>query len=350
MDFRTKNIINKMQLVQKYDELRLQGNGVPPSIGVLANAVQVSLDWASHVIAELQSKYGLVDPDLSKFQRLKGPGYYASLDSFDVAILLVLFRTNPSYTLGQFQWGLFQNTGTIATLNTIQCLWQYGFDITSMVRQQPNFVPIERFSPGNMDSAMEYIRTVLLTDPRRVKFGGRKRTKGESLAGRRVRRDPITGIVPNMPLNWNAHKGYSITGFCGVDPTSFPTFVVVHTSVKDFDFDTLVEQAIESGFLKPGDVVVMDDVRVIPAAELEDVKLTENALWNVHGIHFFWLPVRCPNLNPMGLVWMLLMQRLNSVNMYGWDTLSRQHLALNMARSISTQEVLSCYRACGYNV
>jgi len=91
-------ILKKFELVDKYDELRFLTHGVPPSFCQLAIAAQVSQSWAQKVIGELQSQDGLVDSDLARAERLKGPGSW-SLDSFDIAVLLQLQRIDSSRSL-----------------------------------------------------------------------------------------------------------------------------------------------------------------------------------------------------------------------------------------------------------
>jgi hypothetical protein len=70
------------------------------------------------VLDGLNSGSGILDPQLNKWQYLKGPGA-RTLDSHDVACLIILLRQNPSRTLESYRRELFYATGTITSTSTI---------------------------------------------------------------------------------------------------------------------------------------------------------------------------------------------------------------------------------------
>jgi hypothetical protein len=66
-------------------------------------------------------------------------------------------------------------------------------------------------------------------------------------------------------------------------------------------------QQLASGFLQPGDFLVLDNASIHYFQELTGL---DAYLWNYHGIFLQFLPTRSPELNPIELLWNTLTQRL----------------------------------------
>lgn len=199
----------KLEVVDKYQELSQDG-GTYPSYREVAQAVHVSHTFVKKVMDEFNSDTGILDPALNKPQRLKGPGA-RSLDSYDVAYLIVLLRQDPTRSLNSYRRELFHATGTITSTSTISRFWKNGFD-TSATFRKPNMVPIDKYKPENIERAVEYIHTILALDPRRLKFTDEKSLKGAEIFNRRVRRDPLTGEVAPIVTDPDFRNTYTIIG------------------------------------------------------------------------------------------------------------------------------------------
>jgi hypothetical protein len=79
---------------------------------------------------------------------------------------------------------------------------------------------------------------------------------------------------------------YSVAGFCGVDPSSHPMFFSIHELANNAThFAISVEKAITCDFLKPSDVLAMDNAQVHSGWENEVLEhfLLEPAL-NSHTV------------------------------------------------------------------
>jgi len=115
------------------------------------------------------------------------------------------------------------------------------------------------------------------------------------------------------------------------------------------DFATSVEQATKCSFLKPGDVLVLNNAQIHSDSENE---VLETFLWNQCGIHLLWLPAHSPEMNPMELLWNILVQCLPTVYHFSQAPVGHRVAchAFDILRAITTDEVVSCYRECGYNV
>jgi transposase len=338
----------KIALVEKYEELANLANGVPPSIRTLAKAAKVSRDWAKKVINELKSDDGLIDSDSARPQRIKGPGS-RSLDSFDIVVLLFLVTTKPQLSLQGYQRELFQRTATIVSRSTISRFWKNGLEIAATLRR-PDLVPIDKFKPENLERAVEYIQIVSMIDPHRLKFCDEKSLKGQEVYARKVRRNPITGVTPVIMTDSDFRNTYSITGFCGVDRSTYAVFVSIHEMTNDAtDFAISVELAIARGFLKRGDVLVLDNAQIHSGGENE---ILEDFLLEYFGIHMLWLPTRSPEMNPIELIWNILVQRLRTVDLLSPTPSGHRvaYQAFAILSAITHDEVAACYRKCGYIV
>ncbi len=67
-----------------------------------------------------------------------------------------------------------------------------------------------------------------------------------------------------------------------------------------------MEDAVASGFLRPGDVLVMDNAANHTGKENT---VLEDWLWNDHYIFALFLPARTPEWNPIELLWICLSMR-----------------------------------------
>lgn len=82
----------------------------------------------------------------------------------------------------------------------------------------------------------------------------------------------------------------------------------IHDEKNDAtSFSLCTEGAIASGFLKRGDVTVMDNAAIHAFGHDKGI---EEWLWTECGIIVPLSPTRSPELNPIELVWRMLVQRL----------------------------------------
>ena len=211
-------------------------------------------------------------------------------------------------------------------------------------------VPIDKFKPENIERALEYIHAVLSLDQSRLKFVDEKSLKGAEIFNRKVRRDPITGEVPSIITDSDFRNTYTIIGFCGVDTSAPPFFFNLNQFTNDSEaFSIAVEEAIIAGFLKSGDILVMDNAAIHVFGE-NDVLV--DFLWENFGIHVLMLPTRSPELNPIELLWQILVQRLKSINLDPSRYMQHRvaYQAANIMNGFTHFDVAKCYQHCGYVV
>jgi len=140
-----------------------------------------------------------------------------------------------------------------------------------------------------------------MLDNTRLKFIDKRSLKGAEIFNRKVWRDPITGVVQPIISDPHFRNTYTIIGFCGVDTSTLPFFFSINQYTNDAEvFFTAIEEAIVAGFLKRGDIRVMDNAD-IPIFGENDV--LEDFLWDYFGIHILMLLTHSPELNPIELLW-----------------------------------------------
>ncbi len=86
----------------------------------------------------------------------------------------------------------------------------------------PNLVPYDKFRPGNMEKAWEYLDHIARISPERLKYGDKKLLKGKSIFNKLARRDVLTGLVPATTTDPDLRNTYSIIGICGICTRSTP--------------------------------------------------------------------------------------------------------------------------------
>jgi hypothetical protein len=150
---------------------------------------------------------------------------------------------------------------------------------------------LDKFRPRNIEKAIEYIRALAKIDPGRLKYADEKSLKGQDICNKLARRDPFTGIVPPTMTDPDFRNSYSIIGICGTSARSTPMkYRITELAVDAELFAMEMEDVVASGFLRPGNVLVMDNAANHTGKE---ITVLEDWLWNDHSIiALFSLPER----------------------------------------------------------
>ena len=212
-----------------------------------------------------------------------------------------------------------------------------------------NKVPIDKYKPENVAYYREFLQTVEELDPRRIKFCDEKLLKGNEIFNKRGRRDPETGEVPEMTVDSDFRNTYSIVGFSGIDKKSPPVSFVIHEEKNDAtSFFEKVAEAIAEGFLRAGDVLVMDNAAIHLQGENDGL---DDWLWENHRIAVLPLPTRSPELNPIELTWRSLVSKLRALPLKTMERHNQHATAKEASRILSDmshKSIRASYRQCGY--
>ena len=158
----------------------------------------------------------------------------------------------------------------------------------------------------------------------------------------------MTGKIEPILVDPDWRNTYTIIGFCGIAPdTKAFSYVLRNGTNNAANFSETVIRMVASGFLRRGDVLVLDNAAIHHYRESTNLG---NYLWNEHGILLTFLPTRAPELNPIELMWHILVQRLKNVELIGHVQLPHQAAtaAAIIMNGFTHLDVHSCYRNSGY--
>ncbi|KAL7471199.1 hypothetical protein ACHAXS_011463 [Conticribra weissflogii] len=337
----------KLQVVSAYfDALRIN-NDSRPNIKSLSESLGVSRKFVRKIEEELITHGRVLQPSeiLTNRDCPRGPGAN-TMDHLDQFVLLRLYLEEPSRSLSSYKQWLFYFTGTEISTSTISRFFLDSFPIKAGFRR-PNLVPVDKFRPQNLQKAVEYVKVVSTLCPVRVKFGDEKSLKGADLFNRLVRRNPLTGEIPNITTNPDFRNTYAITGFCGINRNTNPMWFRIHNGTNTAEeFAKDIETAILMKFLLPGDILVLDNA---PNHVGKENKVLEDWLWERFAIIILWLPTRAPEFNPIELVWNTMVQRMQAIPLHVLKSVNRDCVAYAAAmvlEKMSHDDIESFYKSC----
>lgn len=339
---------DKVQIGIAYLAAFAEAGSTRPNIAHLAKKCCVSRSMITKIEEELVQLGRIRDPKEIRQNRDApiGPGAL-SLDEFDVFVILMLYNKDPSRSNKQYVVELYKHTGTLVHETTIGRFFNHGFEIKGS-KCTANNIPYDKFRPENLERAIEYLMVLSMFDRTRIKYGDEKHLKGSELYCRKTRRNVLTGQVPPIMTHPDFRNTYSIVGFCGIDSRATPMRYSIAEGINDAEnFALQVELAISSGWLSPGDVLVLDRAAIHTGGENT---VLEDWLWDNFRIFLLLLPARTPEWNPIELVWNILVQRLAVFSLEIANELGKHSLvqvSQIILDKITHVEVEGCYRKCG---
>ena len=112
------------------------------------------------------------------------------------------------------------------------------------------------------------------------------------------------------------------------------------------EFNAYIDEALAVGFLKEGDVLVLDNASYHSGACCSDL---ENFLWSYNQILLIFLPARTPEWNPVELLWNILRVRLNTEDLtvlHQYNKHSVARCAAGVMDEFTFDLVDKCYEHC----
>ena len=332
---------------------RAQRQGKKVKIAVVTKACGVSRKFMDKIRQELLVHGRVLPPSdvVGSVGQVRGAGV-RSLDQFDRFVLLQLRTEEPSRSLSSYVHWLHEYTGTVVSKSTVSRFFLTAFKYKgSLVK--PNKVPYDKFRPENEGRAYEFIYMLSNFAPERVKFGNEKSLKGQELYNRKVRVDPETGVAPPVVTGQDYKNTHSITRFCGIDGRMIPIWYCIRDATNDSEiFLSDVEAAIQDGFLRRRDILVLDNVSY---HSKKHAAVLAEWLWRRFSIFVLYLPPRTPEWNPIELLWAYLTKRLGTypLSVIREEMQNRNckvdavsHVANKILREIDHDLVRKCYNHC----
>lgn len=340
--------MKKLQVASVYQRhnTAATAEGREVNISAVAREAGVSRKFVCKVKAELGSHGHVVTPPPpnSSALRKKGVGAYCLTAEDEGALLGLMFR-NPFRTRRNYIIRLSEITGAEVSESTISRFFlRGGFPYKGSMRK-PDLIPRDKFKPDNIARYHQYIHWMKQIDPRRLKFGDEKLLKGNEVYNKKGRRNVITGEVPEFIVNSDFRNTYAIIGFCGIDRETRPVSFVIHDEKNNaVSFSEAIMEALAEGFLRRGDVLVLDNSAIHFKGENDGLI---EWLWEEEGIAVIPLPTRAPELNPKELMWRNLTMKLRSSRVTS-ESHATAKLAHRIMLNFTHESTEAAYRQCGY--
>lgn len=323
-----------------------KSGGERPNTSAVMRQCKVSREFANKIEKELREDGRATTPNKNSPNHGSVGHGSRSLDDSDIFILFKLYMELPSRGLRSYASQLEYFTGTVVSQSTLCRFFLEAFPYSAALHR-PNLVPHDKFRPENFMTAVEYLNIIAKVDPYRLKFGDEKCLKGQEVYNRKVRRHPFTGQVPHLLTNSDFRNTYSLTGFCGIDRRSSAVFCSTHDDTNDAtEFSVQLEKAIARGYFHHGDILVLDNAQIHIGKENS---VLEEWMWDSFGVLILFLPPRSPELNPIELVWNILVQRLRLVPLEELRAIGSHSTAIKanqILSNITHREVDRCYSKC----
>jgi hypothetical protein len=267
------------------------------------------------------------------------------MNELDYIVLVHLLRANPQRSLRSYKRELYKITGTYLSEATISRVWKASY-LHNARLAKPNMIPRDKFKLENVQKARDYIKIISQLQPVLLKFTDEKHLKGEEVCNTCAQRDPLTGEKYNVRTQSDFRNAYTIIGFCGIDMRTAPFFFHLGKQTNDSEaFGEAVDDAIARGFLKEGDMLIMDNATIHMYKENE---VLEEYLWEEYGIFMLTLPTRSPEMNPIELLWNTLVMRMKRFFIDQSDSIPICQMATHIMDGFRHQDVFDAFKKCGY--
>jgi len=341
------SIMKKMHVAEKYIQAKNRGEQRPNHTRI-AQQCQVSRGFVSKIETEILSNgQQILTPEEIRAATdrpcLPGANSLTDLDRF---ILVLLLEEKPYRLLRNYQQWLLYFTGTNVSTETISRFLKQGLPHKgSLVK--PNLIPLDKFKIENEIRAYEFLNVLRTLKTWKVIFGDEKSLKGEEFYSKRVRRNPVTGMVASILTGADFRNKYSITGFCSINSDkSVPVWFRIHKQSNDAnEFMSTIKIAVEEDYFDEYDVLVLDN------AAIHDEEMVR-WLWETKKVLVLFLPTRSPEFNPIELIWRHLVSRLFS---YPIDEAQRKYPSTSDLPALVSRDILEevtfdivekCFKKC----
>lgn len=208
---------------------RSLGGMIRPNISEIAAVCGVSRTCVRRIENEVLGGGTISGPPA----RTGRGGYGAySMDLADYWLLILLYREEPSRTIGSYVHQLAFLNGTEVSCTTVTRILEKSFPYSAKLRAV-NLIPLDKFRYENMIKAGEFVDLISKFPLCKLKCVDEKLLKNAEGIGRRSRRDPITGVVPPVFTQGDFRNTFKMLGICGIDRRVTPVFYKIHKDKND---------------------------------------------------------------------------------------------------------------------
>ena len=344
----------KYRVADVYLQL-MHRTGTVPSTAQVARVSQVSWKFANKVLSEIAEHGEIIDVELTKYEHFKNKKKTHAITLIDAALLLSMRAEKPNRLNLEYVRELFEQHDKTVCSATITNFFNNRFPHKGNLCK-PNTVPLDKWKPKNLAAFVTFYDSLRKLRNRLVfHFLDEKHIVNKDALGTKVRRDPLTGYIPHIQVSGDFREAYNLFACITANPTkSRPIFykITKDNGTAEF-FMSFIESMITSGFLRHNEVVVMDNAAIHSGKEASGL---EDLLWNleVEGrplqVLVLPLPARSPELNPIELIFHILLRRIRSFryNLAGPCDQAVIRMATKVLDDITYDLVYRTIGHCGY--
>ena len=160
-----------------------------------------------------------------------GYGAY-SIDLADYWLVILLYREEPSRTIGSYVHQLAMLNGTDVSCTTVTRVLESSFPFSAKLRAV-NLIPLDKFRYENMIKVGGFVDLISKFPLCKLKCVDEKLLKNAEGIGRWARRDPITCVIPPIFTHGDFRNTFKMLGICGIDRRVTPVFYKIHKDKSD---------------------------------------------------------------------------------------------------------------------
>ena len=328
----------------------INDHGVAPSIYEFSKIQKISYGVAKKIVLFCKG-----ETDSIHKSRVYKTGYGSrTLNEADENFLLYIYDQDNSTPLSEYSDLLYMFSGKRVSESTL-CKWfKYSMFYKSSVRKTSVFSH-NKYNYSNLIRLNNYINYVQTINHYRLIFTDEKPYKSMSIFNDTRRRDTHTGQMPHVCANINNLKNcFNIMAAVKINGIENENifYQIGKFSGNSITFRQFVLNMIESNFIQEGDILVCDNASIHTRGEC--MYLRED-LYQLFGISILLLPTYHPELNPIELIFNILVQRVKHSGARYEDYLNNEnskvmHVCANALNSITNNDIKKVYRKCGYIV
>ena len=317
----------KVEVVECVFVLWKQSFPKRPAYNKIAKMVKVAQPTVKRFVEEFENRGFLIDPMEQRSKRRRITAETTILTPDEEAFLLALRVLDPSRPTMSYMQELRKEFGTVISRSYINQWWLERYEYKAKFKKA-SMIPLDKFTHANWFRYYEYRMTVdYINDNLRFNFVDEKHVVNHNGVETRVRPNPLTGKVDALLVDGNFRESMSLVATISANPRKRQHcyYALTKNNINAEYFMGYVEAMVQDGFLLPREVLVLDNAAVHRGA---DAKKLEHFLWNtvVNGVQLqvlvLYLPTRAPELNPIELVFHILVRRLKNFHY-------RNHIAIN---------------------
>lgn len=352
------NFAKKCEIVTTYFELWAASFPTRPTFTDVARHCKVSRSVATKFVKEFEILGYIIDPkEEAKTRRERNAAVDDFLTVEEEVFLLALRSEDASRPNASYQDELEKQFGKKVSSKFISTWFKNRYDFAGTFRKR-SMIPKDKFKTVNLFRYLEFRMFLnVVNNHQAFNFLDEKHIVNYNGIELKGRTDPLTGIVEGVEVDGDFRDSKTIMACVSVNPNKqqHVAYTIGSGNNTAISYVHFIEMLVVSKFLTHGEVLVLDNAAIHHQAEAATV---EDFLWNheVDGsplrVLCLFLPTRSPELNPIELVFHILVRRMKS---FHYRTTAPLDEKINgrikrIFDELTLETIASCAKHCGYNV